>query len=368
MSEFKFTCPNCDQHIAADEGWSGAHIQCPKCQSQIVVPRMAVAALATAPPSPAISAPASPTPAPAPPLAPPVAARPRPVAPAAPRAPVPASTFSGLAIVALVLALATLPLNVIAAFIGFPIGLLGCIPAVICGHLALGNMARNRALRGAGLAKWGLGLGYFFTVVGVISLGIFAYLKFTGQDLRAGRTRQSGQFSSRSVTTARPGPAPAPANADAPPSAAAAPATQPADPPVNTNPEKVEIPAKAAAGTLYGQPFTVQKAAYNGIFLQLSQGTKFIPDADIKIFLFLKPGESLADRSFVVSPQSTHGNPHVHIAQGQGGGSRAILSSKYALRLEFGKPTGKSLPFKLYFEAPKSYETLVSGNYVADTR
>jgi hypothetical protein len=367
MSEFKFSCPNCDQHIAADESWSGAQIQCPKCQSQIVVPRMAVAALATTPPSPAVPAAASPAPAPPPPLAPRVTAQARPVAPAAPAAQMAAPAFCALAIVSLVLALATLPLNVIGAFVGVPIGLLGCIPAVICGHLALGSIRRNRVLRGSGLAKWGLGLGYFFTVMGVISLAVFAYLKSTGQDLRVGRARPAAPFTSRPIAAPPPGPGAAPGPANVAP-VAPPPGMPEADSPVTTNPERAEIPAKPAAGTLYGRPFTVDKAVFNGIFLQLAQGTKFMPDADIKVFPFLKAGESLADRTFVVSPQTTHGNPHVHLAGGQGGSSRAILTSKYALRLEFGKPTGKRIPFKLYFEAPHSYETIVSGEGVAETR
>ncbi len=44
MSEFKFSCPHCDQHITIDEGWVGQAIACPGCQNQITVP---------APPGPA---------------------------------------------------------------------------------------------------------------------------------------------------------------------------------------------------------------------------------------------------------------------------------------------------------------------------
>jgi hypothetical protein len=38
MSEFKFACPNCQQNIAATSEYSGAQINCPSCQKQIVVP------------------------------------------------------------------------------------------------------------------------------------------------------------------------------------------------------------------------------------------------------------------------------------------------------------------------------------------
>jgi hypothetical protein len=39
MSEFKFTCPVCGQHIAADSGASGAQIECPTCFQKIIIPQ-----------------------------------------------------------------------------------------------------------------------------------------------------------------------------------------------------------------------------------------------------------------------------------------------------------------------------------------
>lgn len=38
MSDFKFSCPNCDQHLNVDDGWIGHQIACPGCQAQIIVP------------------------------------------------------------------------------------------------------------------------------------------------------------------------------------------------------------------------------------------------------------------------------------------------------------------------------------------
>jgi len=38
MSEFKIACPNCDQHIACDESYSGRQIGCPTCGRPIMVP------------------------------------------------------------------------------------------------------------------------------------------------------------------------------------------------------------------------------------------------------------------------------------------------------------------------------------------
>jgi hypothetical protein len=55
MSEFKFSCPNCGQHIQCDELWSGRQINCPACQQPLMVPSLG-------PPAPA----ATPLPPPAP--------------------------------------------------------------------------------------------------------------------------------------------------------------------------------------------------------------------------------------------------------------------------------------------------------------
>ena len=38
MSDFKFACPECGQHISGDERYSGHQVQCPHCQKPIIVP------------------------------------------------------------------------------------------------------------------------------------------------------------------------------------------------------------------------------------------------------------------------------------------------------------------------------------------
>lgn len=39
MSEFKFACPVCGQHITADTRASGSHLECPTCFQKLVVPQ-----------------------------------------------------------------------------------------------------------------------------------------------------------------------------------------------------------------------------------------------------------------------------------------------------------------------------------------
>ncbi len=67
MAEFKFSCPQCNQHIECDVGYSGMQINCPSCQNVIIVP---MAPGYAAPPPASVSArPAYEAPPPPPPPA-----------------------------------------------------------------------------------------------------------------------------------------------------------------------------------------------------------------------------------------------------------------------------------------------------------
>ncbi len=38
MSDFKFSCPHCNQHLQCDEQFSGRQMQCPACNVLIRIP------------------------------------------------------------------------------------------------------------------------------------------------------------------------------------------------------------------------------------------------------------------------------------------------------------------------------------------
>jgi DNA-directed RNA polymerase subunit RPC12/RpoP len=40
MPEMKFSCPQCGQHISANDQWSGHQIQCPACATTLTVPQV----------------------------------------------------------------------------------------------------------------------------------------------------------------------------------------------------------------------------------------------------------------------------------------------------------------------------------------
>jgi DNA-directed RNA polymerase subunit RPC12/RpoP len=38
MNQFKFSCPQCSQHLQCDEAFSGRQIECPNCHHLIRIP------------------------------------------------------------------------------------------------------------------------------------------------------------------------------------------------------------------------------------------------------------------------------------------------------------------------------------------
>ena len=65
MAEFKFSCPQCGQHIQCDTGYCGTQINCPSCQKAILVPpapQSAAAPAASAAPRASYEAPPPPAP------------------------------------------------------------------------------------------------------------------------------------------------------------------------------------------------------------------------------------------------------------------------------------------------------------------
>ena len=70
MSEFKFSCPHCDQHLAAPDDMAGTPLDCPVCHKPFVIPQPAAPAAPPplAPPPLFAAAPQQEEPPPAPPL------------------------------------------------------------------------------------------------------------------------------------------------------------------------------------------------------------------------------------------------------------------------------------------------------------
>lgn len=133
MSNFKFSCPSCGQKILGHTSFSGSEISCPTCQKTLTVPQREVATVV------ATSAPQS----------------------LASTIPLPGlqatgplrKTQSRLAIASLVCAL---------------VPVVGSLPGIVCGHLALSRIRRDPSLKGIGMATAGLVIGYFLLTAAIV--------------------------------------------------------------------------------------------------------------------------------------------------------------------------------------------------------
>ncbi len=169
MSDFEFTCPECDQKISGDTSCSGTLIHCPACRKPLAVPAAPLErkkeegtrmhdggtgkAAAAAGAGPAEKSPPGPKPS----LWELASAAPGAEAGTAAAGP-PATGYSMLAMASLFCS----------AWV-----VLGFIPGILCGHLARAKLRSNPLLKGKETATAGLAISY--AVLGLV-LAVFGTL------------------------------------------------------------------------------------------------------------------------------------------------------------------------------------------------
>lgn len=241
--------------------------------------------------------------------------------------------MSGFALLSFCLALITLPLNALSRIAHFPLGFLSCIAAVICGHMALKQIRTQSNLGGRGFALAGLIIGYIAIALITLSFGLLLF-------------RPNGTLGTNTTALTIQ--------------------TQPAEPPLTTNPNTIDIPAQPVSGTVEKQPFTVNNGEIAAGVLDLQDAAKN-PDIEVLIFLFLKPDESLTGLKRIVPGQSTV--PHIHVRWKDGDTRRSVaLTRGYVMRLEFGDHKGNVVPGKIYLELPAAYGTKLTGTFEAKVK
>jgi hypothetical protein len=103
---------------------------------------------------------------------------------------------------------------------------------------------------------------------------------------------------------------------------------------------KMNVPNRPAAGKVLGGDFKVEQAKWEGGSLLLRQGSGFFADASVRVSLFLKPGQSIAGKTFQIRKNTMGLAPHVRIerlAPGQKLPSGQTFSRDYTMRLEFSQ-------------------------------
>jgi hypothetical protein len=337
MSDFKFSCPACGQHIACDTSNAGMTIACPVCQTSLVVPQPPAAAPPAAAP-PGLSIAASQAKHTASEASHSAAMMSRSYA--QPQAPTPGGgqKTSGLAIASLVCSL-----------VFFPVG-------IICGHLARRDIRRDPSLKGGGLASAGLIIGYFnlASTIVVIALAV------AGAATIAKKAKEQALLEQQQKIQAAQNAA-----------KAAAAAKDSGDSLWSLNLTTAQFPDHPAAGRIHGQDFTVESASIQNDVIILRQGQVARPDLQVIIFTFLKNSKNLPGKTYDISPAnadlSQKNMPHVHMLwkeEGSATNKTKTFAKDFALKLQLGSAdaAGK-IPGKIYLCLPDGQKSYVAGSF-----
>ena len=327
MSDFKFNCQSCGQHLSGDERYAGLQIVCPSCGKTVMVPTVrppaGVSIAHSAPPMPA--------------------ARPQP-------APVAPQKTSGLAVASLVCSAGS--------FIIIPFGF---IPGIICGHMAKRKIAAMPGLKGGGLAKAGLIVGYIALSLNVLVIGFLVLFFATF----AHKVQQASTNARLQNTIERKSPQyKMPARAET----------------TDTAPDgsgwtmklaDVEIPSGAVTGRVHGKPFKMEKVTLKNGWLNFSQGKDFLADLEMDVVVFENDASKLSGRTFTVPNKEFGSNPHIWMKwKGKDGKAppQRSFTDRYALQLEFGTLSGGKLPGKIYLCVPDKEKSFIAGTFEAQVK
>ncbi|HOX59333.1 MAG TPA: DUF4190 domain-containing protein [Candidatus Paceibacterota bacterium] len=322
MSDFKFSCSNCGQHLTGNDSHAGLQVVCPSCGQTIVVPAAPGLACATAAPT-----------------APPTAGfRPPPVSS-------PGQKTCGLAVASLVCS--------IGSFVIIP---LGFIPGIICGHMARKKIAATPGLQGGGLAKAGLIVGYValgLTVLATIALAAF-FLFVTARLKQIPPATQPQQSTSRTFPRS---------------------ATKAEKETTDTEPDGsgwtmnlagAEIPSGPVTGRIQGESFSPNNITLAGSWLKFKQGKDFIADLEMDVVLFENDLTKLSNGTFTVPKEGSGITPHIWMKWKET--DRKTLKQRcfidrYVLRLEFGQLSDGKLPGRIYLCLPDLEKSFIAGSF-----
>ncbi len=137
------------------------------------------------------------------------------------------------------------------------------------------------------------------------------------------------------------------------------------------NLSNVNTPVTPASGRIHGEAFLVETAKMENNILTLRQGKDFFPDRAVTIFMFLKKGEALEDRTFNISTDHGFGAPHIHMKwrdEGKKAPETKIFMKEYALRLQFKERENGALPGSIFLSLPDDSKSFVAGTFLAELK
>jgi len=346
-AEFKFTCPACGHSVQGNTRDCGTKVTCPSCQADIAVPQLGLAMkLHYSRADHSVPVPLHAT--------------------AAPRAdgvvppPPPLSPMCKLAVLSFWLSLASVLI--------WP---LGFIPGILFGRKAKAEIEQNPTLRGRGLAKAGLIMGYGFALIFFIFC--VAAVGFTVRFFKgSGDADKAGQGTQGAVLTNAPIQQP-----DTNLAGVSEPVRTNIDWTLNLtnmNLTNMTIAGWPAAGKIHGMDFkhSVAETRTNVLILRESTGSPH--DLTVTLLFRQKPGESLSGKTFEISPDSEPVLRQVRIGWKDGRGKTKewqSFTNGYAMKLEFGniirnRVTGtNTLAGSIFLCLPDTNYSYVAGTFNA---
>lgn len=324
MSEFTFTCPICGQNVLCHTALAGTRLNCPHCKNSIGVP-VSFAETDEVPPETDIP-------------------------PVSPETATPVQKTSGMAIASLVCSLASFVLCV------------GWLPGIICGHIANSRIRRDPSLKGSGIAKAGLVIGYLFLILEAGTAAVYTWRISTAVKQGYENARED-LATNNFIVQIQPTNAPAITQQPQPVTPTVIATKTPPPGPVRngwtSDIAEVAFPDRPIAGSLHGIDFTLKTAIFRNGALRINsnEGTS------VEILHGL--GESIDGQSYsILTSDDDTANPRIRMTWTENDVVQTQTFGKgYGLKLQFGQITNRKVSAKIYLCLPDDSKSFLAGTF-----
>lgn len=123
------------------------------------------------------------------------------------------------------------------------------------------------------------------------------------------------------------------------------------------------------SGVINGHVFSIDHVFIHNGILHFEQGTGFLSDQEMVIFMFLEDENISNHRIHISADDDSFNHPHIHLKwkPGDADGTRTRVAMKeYDLELTFGQVNGKTVPGKINLNIPGDRPTRLTGTFIAE--